>query len=145
MAGRGVLWTERLCRWTIAGIFLAAAIPKIMDPSGFAADISHYAMLPDALINPLAVLLPWVEAVMGLALLSGFAAEGAISLASILMVAFLAAMAQAWIRGLDIECGCFGHTGVRGRIGESMLRDAGFLLIALSALVLRTRRNRTSR
>jgi uncharacterized membrane protein YphA (DoxX/SURF4 family) len=129
----------------IAGIFLAAAIPKIMHPSEFALDISHYAMLPDALINPLAVLLPWVEAVMGLALLSGFAAEGAISLANILMVAFLAAMAQAWIRGLDIECGCFGHTGVRGKIGQAMLRDAGFFIIALSALILRARRNRTSR
>ena len=142
MAPRGITWVERLLRWTLAGIFLAAALPKIMDPSGFAADISHYALLPDMLVNTLAVVLPWIEAVMGLALLSGFAAEGALALANVLMVVFLGAMGQAWIRGLDIDCGCFGHSGVREKVGVAILRDLGFLAIALGALWFRSMRNR---
>jgi uncharacterized membrane protein YphA (DoxX/SURF4 family) len=138
-----VIWAERFARWAVAGIFLAAAVPKILDPSGFAADISHYAMLPDGLVNPLAVILPWIEAVMGLALLSGFSAEGGIALANLMLVAFLAAMGQAWFRGLDINCGCFGHSGARGEILLSILRDFGFLAVALAALSLRHRRNKT--
>lgn len=145
MRGRGVVWLERLCRWGLAGIFLAAAFPKIMDPSGFAADISHYALVPDAVVNVMAVVLPWVEAVMGLALLSGFAAEGAGLLAGVLLAVFLAALGQAWARGLDIECGCFGHSQARGNVAVAFLRDSAFLALAAAAVWLRSRRLRASR
>ncbi len=140
MRGRGVLWFERLCRWGLAAIFLAAALPKILDPSGFAADISHYALVPDVFVNPMAVVLPWIEAVMGLALLSGFAAEGAVLQANLLLVVFLAALGQAWVRGLDIDCGCFGHSGARGNVGLAFLRDVGFFAVGMAAFWLRGRR-----
>lgn len=142
MTSRLVVWFERLCRWGIAGIFLAAAVPKILDPSGFASDISHYALVPDPLVNIMAATLPWVEAVAGLALLSGFAAEGAIVLVNLLLVTFMAALAWALAKGLDIDCGCFGHSDARGNVGLAMLRDLGFLAIALCALWLRIRRNK---
>jgi uncharacterized membrane protein YphA (DoxX/SURF4 family) len=129
-----------LARWALAGIFLAAAVPKILDPSGFAADISHFVVLPDRLVNPLAIALPWMEAVAALALLSGFAAEGALLLINLLMAVFLAALAQAWIRGLDINCGCFGHSEARGDVALSFLRDLGFLALGLLAAWLRFRR-----
>jgi uncharacterized membrane protein YphA (DoxX/SURF4 family) len=138
-----VIWTERLARWALAGIFLAAAVPKILDPSGFAADISHFALLPDPLVNPLAIALPWVEAVAALALLSGFAAEGALLLINLLMAVFLAALAQAWIRGLDINCGCFGHTEAKGNVALSFARDLGFLALGILAAWLRARRLKT--
>ena len=140
MASRGVIWTERLARWALAGIFLAAAVPKILDPTGFASDISHFAVLPDALVNPMAIALPWIEAVAALALLSGFAAEGALLLVNLLMAVFLAALAQAWIRGLDINCGCFGHSEAKGNIALSFVRDVGFLALGLLAAWLRSRR-----
>lgn len=137
-----ILWGERLGRWALALIFLAAALPKIMDPSGFASDISHYAMLPDVVINPLAVVLPWIEAVAALALLSGFAAEGAVLLTALMLAAFLGGLGQAWIRGLDIDCGCFGHSDARGNVAVAFARDTGFLLLAGLVLFLRRLRNR---
>lgn len=140
MASRGVIWLERLARWALGLIFLAAAVPKILDPSGFALDISHYAILPDALVNLVAIILPWVEAVGALALLSGFAAEGGLLLVNGLMAVFLAALASAWIRGLDIDCGCFGHSAARGHVGLAFLRDLGFLVLGLLAAWLRFRR-----
>ncbi len=143
MPSRWVIWSERLGRWALAAIFLAAAIPKVLDPSGFAADISHYALLPDVLVNPLAVVLPWIEAVGALALLSGFAAEGAILLINALLVVFLGAMGQAFVRGLDINCGCFGHSAARETVGFAILRDVAFFAVA--ATVLWLRRKRTGR
>lgn len=140
LAPRWVIWLERLCRWTLAGIFLAAAVPKILDPAGFALDISHYGLVPDALVNPMAIVMPWVEAVGGLALLSGFAAEGALLLVNLLILVFMAALAQAWVRGLDIDCGCFGHSEAKGHVGLAFLRDIGFLALALLAAWLRRRR-----
>lgn len=135
-----MVWLERIARWALAGIFLAAAVPKILDPAGFALDISHYAMVPDILINPMAIILPWIEAVGALALLSGFAVEGGLLLVNLLILVFMAGLAQAWVRGLDIDCGCFGHSGAKGHVGLAFLRDIGFLALGLCGAWLRRRR-----
>ena len=142
VAARWIVWLERLARWALAAIFLAAAVPKIIDPSGFAADISRYDMVPDIFVNPMAIMLPWIEAVAGLALLSGFAAEGSLLLVNLLIVVFMVGLGQAWVRGLDIDCGCFGHSEAKGEIGLAFLRDIGFLALGLSAAWLRRRRFR---
>jgi len=48
-------------RLVMAGIFLYASIDKIAHPAAFAKDIYNYQILPDALINLTALLLPWLE------------------------------------------------------------------------------------
>ena len=46
-----------------------------------------------------------------------------------LMVLFIIAIAQAWARGLSIDCGCFGGGGTvdpsQTRYLEEILRDIG--------------------
>jgi uncharacterized membrane protein YphA (DoxX/SURF4 family) len=96
-------------RWVVAAVFLAAALPKISDPTSFATDIDNYRMVPDALIGPIAVALPLLEALVGVALITGVHARGAALVASGLLVAFAAGMVQAIARGIDLDCGCFGH------------------------------------
>jgi hypothetical protein len=143
MGKGGIVWLDRLSRWIIAGIFLGAAVPKILDPFGFALDISNYKMAPAWAVNPMAIVMPWIEAMAGLALLSGFAAEGGILLANLMFVMFLAALGQAWVRGLDIDCGCFGHAEAsKGHIGLAFLRDIGFLALGALALWFRAKRNK---
>ncbi|MEW5765080.1 MAG: MauE/DoxX family redox-associated membrane protein [Acidobacteriota bacterium] len=142
MKERAAAWLDRLGRWTLAGIFLYAAIPKILDPLGFAEDIGHYALVPDAVVNTLAVVLPWIEAVAALALLTGFAAEGALLTVNLLLLVFLGALGQAWIRGLDIDCGCFGHAQDGAPVLLALLRDLGFLALGFTALAVRARRVR---
>lgn len=137
------VWAERLGRWVLAGIFLYAAFPKILDPLGFAQDIANYQILPDVLVNLTAILLPWIEAFAALALLSGFAADGAVLLVTLQMVAFIAMLAQAWFRDLDIDCGCFGH-GKGGRsVAKALIEDWVFLAIAISVMMYRMRRTGT--
>lgn len=136
------VWAERLGRWFLAGIFLFAAVPKILDPLGFAQDITNYQILPDVLVNITAIILPWIEAFAGLALLSGFAADGAVLLVTLQLVAFIAMLAQAWFRDLDIDCGCFGH-GKGGRsVAKALVEDWAFLAIALLVFRYRLRKTR---
>jgi len=52
--------------------------------------------------------LPWLELVCGLSLLTGFWPESTLGVILLLMAVFLAATGQAWVRGLEIDCGCFG-------------------------------------
>ncbi len=95
-------------RWVVAAVFLFAAIDKVLDPTSFATDIDNYRMVPDALIGPMAVALPLVEVLVGLALVTGVHARGAAVVAAAMLVAFAVAMIQAIARGIDLDCGCFG-------------------------------------
>lgn len=135
-------WAERLGRWFLAAVFLWAAVPKILDPIGFARDIENYQLLVgpfEALVNPIAVLLPWAEAFVGLALLSGFAADGAILLVVIQLVMFIGALFQAWLRDLDIDCGCFGKGSGGRSVAKALVEDWVFLAVAGWVMVYRLR------
>lgn len=96
-------------RFVVAAVFLFAAFPKLADPVQFARDIDNYRLVPDALIGPLAIALPVVEVLIGAALVTGLAARGAAVVAGAMLAGFAAGMIQAMVRGIDLDCGCFGH------------------------------------
>jgi uncharacterized membrane protein YphA (DoxX/SURF4 family) len=121
-------------RFVVAAVFLTAALPKIGDPTTFATDIDNYRMLPDALIGPFAVGVPLLEALIGLALVTGVYARGAAVLASGLLVAFAIAMVQAIVRGIDLDCGCFGHV-VETRVGWLSVMRNVLLLVACAVVI----------
>ncbi len=142
------------CRFAAGATFLYASLDKIADPAGFARAIFHYRLLPTALLHPFALLLPWLEAVAGVALLAGLLRRGAALLATAMTVMFLGAIAAALARGLDITCGCF-HTEGGHAVGVGLLwRDLALLAACLAPLwlgehdrwtldALRPRRRRT--
>jgi len=104
-----VIW---FCRLALAGVYLYAAWPKIIDPAGFARSIFNYQLLPDAAINPLAIFLPWLELFAAVALLvAPPLRRGALWLIGAMTVVFIGAIASAVARGIDIDCGCFSTTG----------------------------------
>jgi hypothetical protein len=80
--------------------------------------------------------LPMIEIVAGLLLAIGPALwrAGAALLLLLLLLAFTAAVSTAWLRGIDVACGCFGKGG--GFVdGLTVLRDLGF--VAWAVVVLR--------
>lgn len=97
-----------ILRVAVAAIFIAAAIPKIADPAAFFAAIQTYHLIPDGAAALFAVWLPWLELCTALAVFPLRQRSGASWLLLALTVAFLLALGQAWLRGLDINCGCFG-------------------------------------
>jgi uncharacterized membrane protein YphA (DoxX/SURF4 family) len=120
-------------RLILAGVFIAASVDKIAHPAAFAKDVHNYLILPDALINLTALVLPWFELFLGLCLLAGFWLPGAVAGVNGLLVVFLAAFAFNLARGIDVNCGCFA-TGAGGPAlwaGWYLLRDAAFLALAL--------------
>jgi putative oxidoreductase len=91
-----------------AAIFIYAGIDKIRDPLSFADSIYAFAILPAMLINLLALGLPPFEIACGLLMLGPWTRRiGALALA-ILSAVFFAALASALLRGLTLDCGCFG-------------------------------------
>ena len=92
----------------LAAVFIYAGVDKLRDPLEFADNIAGFAILPMAFINLLALSLPPFEIACGLALLwTPTRRVGALAV-SVLSVVFFIALSSALLRGLTLDCGCFG-------------------------------------
>ena len=134
---RGHAWLALLLRLYLGGVFIVACLHKIANPAVFALDVATYDLLPLVLINPLAIVLPWVELVAGVLLVVGLRTRAAAALISGMMVMFLIAVSYALVRGLETSCGCFASQSLaEGPIGATtVLRDLAWLCGGLYVLV----------
>jgi putative oxidoreductase len=125
-----------ILRVAVAAVFLAAAITKIVDPAAFVASIQTYRLIPDGAAAIFSVWLPWLELSAALAIFPRRQRSGASWLLLALTVVFLIALSQAWLRGLDISCGCFGSTAtVTGSAYSGYLLRDGLLIAAIAFLL----------
>jgi uncharacterized membrane protein YphA (DoxX/SURF4 family) len=131
-----------VARVGLAAVWLVSGLLKALDPDGTYIAVRAYDVLPRAGVAVMAGVLPLLEIGLGLLLLVGFRVRLAAVLSAGLLLVFVAGVTQAWVRGLSIDCGCFGGGGVVGpeetAYGRELLRDAGFLLLA-GWLVVRPR------
>ena len=118
-----------LSRLVLGFIFIYAGMEKISDPEGFAKAINNYKLLPFSIINILAIILSWIEVVAGMLLIFGLAVKENAFIISSLLGVFIIAIAVSLIRGLNIDCGCFG-TSSGAKVGFTKLLE-NFLLLLL--------------
>ena len=119
-------------RMLLGLVFVWAASNKIMDPGGFAAVIENYMILPDYLINIVAVLLPWLEALCGLLLITGYLVRGSTVIVNLLLIVFISALSLNIFRGIDINCGCFSlEVNSDMNMYHSLLWDLPVLAVGL--------------
>jgi uncharacterized membrane protein YphA (DoxX/SURF4 family) len=140
-------------RLLLGGIFVYAAYTKLHFDGRwhlqdyhffFAMAIDSYHLLPLALVQWMARVLPWVELVLGSLLILGIAARWVSATIGVLLLVFMAAMARAKMLGLEINCGCFGNRSEN--IRTELMLDSGLLLLAIAVtmggfLVRRARRS----
>ena len=83
----------------------------------------------------LGLLLPFFEVAIGALLILGALTRVVAILGGATMFVFIIAIAQAWARGLSIDCGCFGGGGSVApedtRYLQEILRDAGLVFLAI--------------
>ncbi|MBA2622606.1 MAG: DoxX family protein [Chthoniobacterales bacterium] len=104
---RSPLWTALA---VILGlVFIYTGVLKAWDPIAFTRDIQNFHILPWPVGVRVAFYLPWLEILCGLALLTGYLRGGALAILSSLMVIFIGATIAAKVRGIDLDCGCFGN------------------------------------
>ncbi|MBN1344540.1 MAG: hypothetical protein JXQ73_17755 [Phycisphaerae bacterium] len=142
MSGAGRRWIDRGLRWLLGLVFVVAAagVPgaswakgKLRHPHSFAKNIRTYEIVPQRLVFPMAVYVPWLELTTGLALLVGAWRREALGVTLLICGVFLLANVSAMIRGLEIDCGCFGP-GYHGSALRETLIVAGMAAAALVAL-----------
>ncbi len=119
-----------VCRLVLGTVFVIAAIPKIANPANFATAIEAYEMVPLAAVNAAALVIPWIELVCGLFLIGGVYLRPSSALLGILLAVFIIAITAAVLRGLNINCGCFGESGGSAVGWNKVLEDVALLVPA---------------
>ena len=126
-----------LARFILGTVFIYASLDKIADPVAFSTNIDNYHISPIAINNLAALILPWVELIIGLSLITGVFLDGASILTIGLLAFFIFIITQAYMRGISLECGCF-KTAVDPSLGDlrqdmlwRIFEDILFLVLAI--------------
>jgi putative oxidoreductase len=102
-------WLHRVLGVALGSIFLYAAYDKLGDPRPLITIIWGYRILPAGPINLIAIYMPWMELLAGLALVTGCKRQAGALWATLLLLIFEAALGINAFRGVNVACGCFSH------------------------------------
>ena len=133
---RAVYWVVSI---GLGAVFIYASLDKIAHPLDFARIVYRYRLAgPSAALgvgpaNVFAVILPWLEAVIGVLLVTGLWRRDAAAITAALLVMFLVAVGYVMWQGIDVEhCGCFTVGGEGRSAGWTLIAsDLGLLALAL--------------
>ena len=118
-------------RVVIGAILVVAGAGKVGHAAEFAAQIAGFRLLPQAVIGPMAVELPFIEIAVGALLIAGLFTRVAAWIAVLMLAAFDGAIASAVVRGMTVSCGCFGPNDKTVTTWAEVARDAVFVLLAV--------------
>jgi putative oxidoreductase len=132
-------WFELTARWILGLTFIYASYHKILAPADFAKIIYGYALFPHAVINLIAILLPFIELVAGLALVLGIYPRSAVLIINAMLVAFIIVLSINLIRGHEFDCGCFSveKAGFLSSTEPMLVRDIIYLLLGVQVFFFR--------
>ena len=123
-----------LARLGLAAVWLLSGFEKASDPRETIVAVRSYELLPESLVSMVAATLPYLEISLGVLLVLGFATRLAAGLSALLLLVFIGGVISAAIRGLSIDCGCFGGGGTVAPGATTytleVVRDIGFLALA---------------
>ena len=127
MNGIKSLHISIIFRLILGVVFIYASYHKILDPLAFAKNIHNYHVTPAAVENLAALIIPWLELIVGVFLILGVFLEGVTSITIGLLIFFIIILSQAVFRGIDVHCGCFKTEADAGTIDLriELIKDIG--------------------
>ena len=128
-------WFGLAARLILGGVLLVAGWLKAFHFDKAQMAVRAYEVLPISVANVVGVILPWLEIAMAILLILGVAVRPMAIATSALMILFIIAISQAGLRGLSIDCGCFGGGGAvepgQTKYLQEIARDFIFLILAI--------------
>lgn len=134
-------WLTVRVQIALGVFFVAAALPKVVDPPGFAHMIYNYRLVPGAFVNLMGLAMPWLELLTGLALILGIWTRTSAAMIGAMLAVFVVAISVNLARGNAIDCGCFDLTAAGKTVAERItdmwwvvIRDLGMLVMVAQIL-----------
>ena len=104
--------TMQVFRAIIAIVFLVASILKAMYFDNTVLTITQYDIFEYSASTTLAYLLITAEFIIAVSMILGLGVRLGAGLSAFMLCVFIIGIAQAWARGISLDCGCFGVTNV---------------------------------
>jgi len=104
-------WFQLVLRIIIAGVFLYAAVPKILNPQEFYLNILGYNFIQGTPAKLVAIWLPWAELIAAIGIVFNVWMRANLRLIQVMLSGFIILLVLTLIRGIDADCGCFGSAG----------------------------------
>lgn len=135
-------WIELAARWILGLTFIYASSYKILSPADFARMVYGYNLFPGDLINLIAIIVPFLELIAGLALIIGIYPRSAAIIINILLLTFITLLVINLIRGHEFDCGCFsaGQSGHPGGSGLMLIRDLIYFSLGMLIVLFKGHR-----
>lgn len=118
-----------MCRLVLAGVFLSAGLAKLADLPGSRAAVADFGV-PARFADAAGTALPLLELAIAVALIPVSLARFGALAAIVLLVAFIAAIANAVVHGRAPECHCFGQVHSEPAGPRTLVRNAALLAVA---------------
>jgi uncharacterized membrane protein YphA (DoxX/SURF4 family) len=103
---KGKVALRGLARLACGIVFCVAGAAKVLKAEDFSDQVAAYGIFSQVMINPIALILPWWEIVLGSCVLLGWRLKVAAGCIILLLTTFQCLLAVAIIRDLPISCGC---------------------------------------
>jgi uncharacterized membrane protein YphA (DoxX/SURF4 family) len=125
-----------LCALALALIFGASGILKLRDLEMFEGSLANYQLAPPWLEKPLAYLLPIIECISAIGLLTRPTRTPAAWMLLGLLVIFTCAVAINLARGRsNIDCGCFGPALRQELSGWMLVRNLALTILTVAVIL----------
>ena len=137
-------YLEIIIRTVLGFIFLYASLDKIIYPQKFAEVIYNYRLMPIELLNICAIIVPWIEAFIGVSLLIGYRVDVSALMLSVITFFFILMIISAIVRGLNIKCGCFSLDAEGSLVSWKRVIEDVFILVGGIFLLLNKKKTVSS-
>lgn len=121
-------WLTVRVQIALGALFVAAALPKIVDPPAFAHMIYNYELVPGSLLNLMALFMPWLELLCGLALILGIWRRTAAVMVGALLLVFMVAIGINLVRDNAVNCGCF-EVGSMNKTHDQLIDEMRWVVV----------------
>ena len=138
-------WVSLAARLTLGITLIVAGALKLPNLDGSVHSTNAYEILPYELVKLVGYGMPFAEVILGILLVLGLFTRLSGFLGAGMMLAFIIAIASVWIRGISIDCGCFGNGGpidksvAIAKYPWEILRDIGLMACGVWLVVIKQR------
>ncbi|MEM0967385.1 MAG: MauE/DoxX family redox-associated membrane protein [Verrucomicrobiota bacterium] len=120
------------CLFVLAAVFAYAGFLKVLDPAEFRIAVESFRMVDGFLLSASVYGIPALEVVLAVGLFIPRYRLTAAVLSFLLMVLFTVLILIAWVRGIDLTCGCFGAPASNDTNYPFLLgRDLALIFVAV--------------
>jgi putative oxidoreductase len=126
-------WIWLVARLLLGSIFIYASYHKIIAPDEFAKIVNGYDLFPSETINLIAITIPFIELISGIALIIGIYTRPAAIIIIGMLAAFVIAISINIIRGHEFDCGCFSSDTSQAvnTAWQTLGRDIIFMMLGI--------------